>query len=161
MEDNTLSSELQSIENRRALRKRYRDLKEDLQEHSDLLGLVYSVVRFLLCEAALHSKCEFHCVVRDIKTDTFEEKHTNINELFAFVDNVRELGIDADTLKNLSEGLKKQANSLSDMSSNFNFRSFAESIKASFSNEEDEGFVSWSKLGRDCGGLFSMAPSFR
>lgn len=131
-ESASTSEELQTIEERRQQRKRYRELREELNENADRLGDVDS-------------------------NEFFEAKHTHINSLFASVDNVRELGIDADTLNELSKGVKSQASKLSDMSASFSFRNFVDAIQSKYA---DQGVMSWARLGQDCGGLFSAAPMF-
>jgi hypothetical protein len=84
------SEELQDIEHRRDLRRKYRELREELADSADALGSVQ-------------------------EAETFAEKHVKINTLFKSVNNIRELGIDADTLNDLSKGVRSQASKLSDI----------------------------------------------
>jgi hypothetical protein len=132
----SVSEELQDIELRRDLRRKYRELREELADSADALGSVQ-------------------------EAETFAEKHVKINTLFKSVNNIRELGIDADTLNDLSKGVRSQASKLSDISASFNFRLFAESITTKYTSEDTGDYISWAKLGRDCGGLFSASPLFR
>ena len=156
-------------EERRALRKDYRELK-DLVEHDS-----YALAA--------------------IPSEEYTTCHDTINVLFQQVDNIREigmnripklfrflefrllfvvlylyiiLGIDVATLSHLALAVKKQAHKLGDTSSSYNFATFAHHLRNRYSldSAEDSRFISvqnyqpfdWSKLGIDIGHLFISPP---
>ena len=90
----------QSNQDRRELRKQYRNLQDIIHNKTDDIS-------------------------GSVKGTAFDELHGAVNELFQNVNHVRELGIDADALTAMARGLKGQASKLGDISSSFNAQTFS------------------------------------
>lgn len=151
-------------EDRRKLRKQYRDLDESIIKSS--------------------------CTLSAIPSAEFIDCHETINNLFKKVDNVRELGIDAKALTKLgillsrcvlhyfnnsvlhnwsqrtaADAVESQAVKLGDISSSFNFKNFSRELRAKFALHDDlaqdSATFDWAELGANVGALFRAAPKFK
>ena len=91
------------------------------------------------------------------------------NELFSKVENIRELAIDATSVSGLAQALNNQAIKLSDMSSSFDFKTFALAMKRKFPRDGDEEGghssrsrgVDWARIGEEVGVFFTPVPKWR
>jgi hypothetical protein len=99
----------------------------------------------------------------EIPSGSFTEYRAKINELFAQVSNVRELGIDADVLLDLAKSLRLEVQRLdSDCSEEINFPLFARRLRARYAfGESGEGDFDWTRFGAEVGALYRRVPEWK
>lgn len=121
-------------ENRRELRRRYRNVRDEIRNYSSELV--------------------------DPSSNKFYEIHNLVDDLFGDVKKAREISIDACALHDLAKGLNTQARNMSEKSSQLDYKHFSIALRGRYTSNHLNDF-DWSSLGKHVKCFFASPPSIK